>query len=227
MQAVYKRLTDFEARFARYEPTQALTLAYAREALLRANEALAAAGLPVPPDPGPITITGTPPTTGTVGQQYSFTPSTANGSGAKVFSLASGTLLAGLALNASTGAITGPPTAAGTMTALSIRVTDDTGSAATTPTTVTIAAATTPGAVTVDPLVTRSGQQYTFTARRSGDVSQAVSRTMQVAASTDYPPGSPASDWPNGAYATATANFAAGSPTASFTITAPVAAQPE
>ncbi len=178
------------------------------------------------PQPDPITITGIPPTTGTVGQPYSFTPTTANGAGAKVFSK-NVTLLAGLTFSTTTGAITGTPTAPGTMTGLVVTVTDDTGSASTTAATVTIAAASTPGTVTVDPLVTRNGQQYTFTARRTGDVSQAVSRTMQVAASADYPPGSPASDWPNGSYATATANFAAGSPTAPFTITAPVAAQPE
>lgn len=95
--------------------------------------------------PDPLTITGTPPTTGTVGQSYSFTPSAAGGAGTKVYALASGTLLAGLSLNTSTGAITGTPTAAGTMTGLSVRVTDDTGSASTAPTTVTIAAAS-PGA---------------------------------------------------------------------------------
>jgi hypothetical protein len=96
------------------------------------------------PAPTPVSITGTPPTTGTAGQPYSFTPSTAGGAGTKVYTLASGTLLAGLSLNTSTGAITGTPPAAGTMTTLSVRVTDDTGSAATTPTTVTIAAAPSP-----------------------------------------------------------------------------------
>jgi hypothetical protein len=88
-----------------------------------------------------ITITGTPPTTGRVGTAYSFTPATANGSGTKVFTLSSGTLLGGLSFNTATGAISGSPTVAGTMSGLVVTVTDSTGSASTTATTVTIAAA--------------------------------------------------------------------------------------
>lgn len=88
-----------------------------------------------------ITISGTPPTTGQVGQAYSFTPTTANGSGTKSFTLSSGTLLGGLSFNTGTGAITGTPTVAGTMNGLVVTVNDSTGSASTTATNVTIAAA--------------------------------------------------------------------------------------
>jgi len=76
----------------------------------------------------PISIWGAPGG-GTAGTPYSFTPTTANGSGAKTFSY-SGTSLAsvGLAFNTATGAITGTPSAAGTITG-TITVTDATGSA--------------------------------------------------------------------------------------------------
>lgn len=90
-----------------------------------------------------ITISGTPPTTGQVGQAYNFLPSTSNGSGTKTFTLSAGTLLGGLSFSTSTGAITGTPTVVGTMSGLVITVTDSTGSASTAATTVTIAAAAT------------------------------------------------------------------------------------
>lgn len=100
----------------------------------------------------PISISGTPPTTGQVGTAYSFTPATANGSGTKAFSLSGGPLLAGLSFSSTTGAISGTPTAAGSMPNLVITVTDNTGSASTTATSVTIAAST--AARTVGPAVT-------------------------------------------------------------------------
>lgn len=99
-----------------------------------------------------ITINGTPPTTGQVGTAYSFTPTTANGSGTKAFSLSGGPLLAGLSFSSTTGAISGTPTAAGSMPNLVITVTDNTGSASTTATSVTIAASS--AARTVGPAVT-------------------------------------------------------------------------
>lgn len=66
---------------------------------------------------------------GTAGTAYSFTPTTANGSGVKTFSY-SGTSLAGsgLAFNSATGAIAGTPSSAITITA-TITVHDATGSA--------------------------------------------------------------------------------------------------
>lgn len=57
---------------------------------------------------------------------YSLTISTSGGSGAKTFTLESGTLPAGLALNSSTGVISGTATTAGTA-AITIRVTDAVG----------------------------------------------------------------------------------------------------
>lgn len=92
---------------------------------------------------------------------------------------------------------------------------------------VTIVAAPAASTVTIDSLVRQSGNDYFFIARRDGDTSKAVSRQLQVAASTDYLPRSRASDWPGGVFPTVTVNFPAGSPTAPFTITAPAAARPE
>jgi hypothetical protein len=77
-----------------------------------------------------LSISGTPPTTGQVGTAYSFTPTAAGGTGTKTFSLASGTLPAGLSINSSTGAVTGTPTTVGTATGLVIRVTDSTSATA-------------------------------------------------------------------------------------------------
>jgi len=175
------------------------------------------AALPVAPTittPAAISSDGTPQ----VGEQLTGTdPVVANGS------ITRRRWLRGSTAVATTQAYT--PDATGPLT-WSVEVLGLDGSTITSDSTITVAAAATPGTVIVDPIVTRNGQQYTFIARRTGDLSSATSRTMQVAASTDYPPGSPASDWPGG-YAAATANFAAGSATAPFTITAPVAAQPE
>lgn len=85
-----------------------------------------------------VTITGTPPTTGQVGSAYTFTPTVAKGSGTKVFTLSSGTLLGGLSFNTATGAITGTPTVAGTMSGIVITVADSSGSASTMATNVVI-----------------------------------------------------------------------------------------
>ncbi len=75
----------------------------------------------------PVSISGTPGAA-TVGTAYSFTPTTAGGSGTKTFAL-TGTLPPGLAFATTTGAITGTPTTAGTTAGLNITVTDTTGSA--------------------------------------------------------------------------------------------------
>jgi hypothetical protein len=76
-------------------------------------------------------------TTGEVGVAFSSTPTISGGTAPYTFSVATGTLPAGLTLNAATGAITGTPTAAGTFT---IQVKDANGSVATTTCPYTIAA---------------------------------------------------------------------------------------
>ena len=104
---------------------------------------VSSAPITVTPTVTKVTITGTPPANGQVGQAYTFTPATANGTSTKTFTLSAGTLLGGLSFSTTTGAITGTPTVAGTMSGLVITVTDSTGSASTSATNVTIAAAPT------------------------------------------------------------------------------------
>ncbi len=79
---------------------------------------------------GTFSITTTAAAFGIVGNTYSSTPSTANGTAPFTWSLFGGSLPAGLSLNTSTGAVTGTPTAAGNSTA-TLRVVDGAGKVAT------------------------------------------------------------------------------------------------
>lgn len=79
-----------------------------------------------PTGPTPLSLSGTPSATGTVGTPYSFTPSISGGVGPYTVTLISGALPAGLTLNSTTGAITGTPTTATSYTPI-LRVTDSTG----------------------------------------------------------------------------------------------------
>jgi hypothetical protein len=115
----------------------------------------------------PITITGTPPASGMQGQPYVFRPGTAGGAGNKTFAL-SGVLVAGLSFSPRTGAITGTPTLPGTMTGLTVTVTDDTGSASTTATTVTIAAITLAALSGTDALINGTASSGTITGKTAG-----------------------------------------------------------
>lgn len=74
----------------------------------------------------PLSISGTPDEA-TVGDPYSFIPTVTGGSGARLFDV-SPALPDGLALNATTGAITGTPEEAGEYEG-DLTVTDDTGTA--------------------------------------------------------------------------------------------------
>lgn len=70
-----------------------------------------------------FTIVGTPPSTGTVGTPYSFTPTASGGTTPYAFAL-TGTKPPGVNFSTSTGALSGTPTTAGTYSGLSISVTD-------------------------------------------------------------------------------------------------------
>jgi hypothetical protein len=126
-------------------------------------EVLASASLPVTAETSggtiPISISGSP-SFALVGSAYSFTPTTTNGSGTKVFSY-TGTALAGfgLSFNTATGAITGTVTgSAGTITG-TISVTDSSGSDSlpiSVAVIVPVAISGTPGGATI-------GSAYSFT----------------------------------------------------------------
>ena len=73
--------------------------------------------------PAALSITGTPPSSATVGTAYSFTPTTSGGTAPYTYAL-TGTLPAGLSFSTSTGAISGTPTTVGTASGLNITVTD-------------------------------------------------------------------------------------------------------
>lgn len=94
----------------------------------KVNALLVEIKTPVAAGVTPVSISGTPASTAKVGTAYSFTPTTANGSGTKTFAL-TGTLPAGLSFSTTTGAISGTPTATGTASGLNITVTDSSGSA--------------------------------------------------------------------------------------------------
>ena len=76
----------------------------------------------------PVTVTSTSLPAATAGQAYSATLTAADGTAPYKWSVTSGSLPAGLKLNASTGAITGTPTGAGTST-VTVAATDSTTTA--------------------------------------------------------------------------------------------------
>jgi hypothetical protein len=94
-----------------------------------------------PPPPVPVAITTTTLPSGQVGQSIDATLSATGGSGTFTWSVASGSLPAGVSLNASSGLWSGTPTAAGTFT-FTIRASDasDAANCATATFTVAIAA---------------------------------------------------------------------------------------
>ncbi|WP_169739988.1 IPT/TIG domain-containing protein [Actinospica robiniae] len=101
----------------------------------------------------PAFTADTPPATATVGQPYSYTYA-ATGVPAPTFSVASGSLPAGLALNAATGLLSGTPTAPGAAT-FTVKADNGGGNAAVGPsTTITVAASSGP---TIDQQATASG----------------------------------------------------------------------
>ena len=73
-----------------------------------------------------LAIAGSPGSAATVGSTYSATFSASGGYGGKTFSMASGTLPAGLTLSAA-GVLSGTPTVAGSATGLVVRATDASG----------------------------------------------------------------------------------------------------
>lgn len=79
--------------------------------------------VPGAPPPSSLAITGSAPTSGTVGTAYAGDYNASGGTAPYTFSLASGSLPAGTSLNSSTGTISGAPTTAGAFS-FAVRVTD-------------------------------------------------------------------------------------------------------
>jgi hypothetical protein len=129
-----------------------------------ATTALPAFAITVLSSNTPPTISGSPPTTGTVGAAYSFTPtaSDANG-GTLTFSIANRPSWA--TFSSSTGRLQGTPSAAGTFSGIVISVSDGQASTALPPFTITVSDAAnrapTIGGTPLTSVV--QGSQYTFT----------------------------------------------------------------
>lgn len=75
-----------------------------------------------------LSVSGTPVTTATAGVAYTgFTVAASGGAGSYTFAVVAGALPAGISLDASTGAVAGTPTLAGTYAGIVIRATDIVG----------------------------------------------------------------------------------------------------
>jgi hypothetical protein len=98
------------------------------------------------------TISGSPPTTATVGQAYSFTPTAADADGDTLtFTLSATNKPSWMTFNSSTGALSGTPTATGSFANISVTVSDGKATATMTGFSLTVnSAATTTGAVTLN-----------------------------------------------------------------------------
>ena len=151
--------------------------------------------------PAPIVISTTALPDGKVGVPYSTALSATGGTGAYIWTVSSGTLPAGLNLNASSGAIAGTPTATAQQTPLTFKVTD-----AGTPMQTQSAAYT----LTVSP----SGISVGISPRRAG---LTVGQTLTLVASTNDGAGVSWSIAPaGGSFSTATSQDGA-----NVTFTAP------
>jgi hypothetical protein len=130
------------------------------------NTATASLSVTIAPAVVPLAITTTSLPSGTVGLAYSGAVAATGGTTPYTWS-ATG-LPAGLGINASTGAITGTPTAAGTSTAM-VKVTDAANNTATASLSVTIAPAVTPLGVTTTSLPNGVvGKPYSATLSATG-----------------------------------------------------------
>ena len=98
---------------------------------------------PPPPENRAPTISGTPPTTATVGVQYTFQP-TANDPDGDTLAWSIQNRPSWLTFNTATGRLSGTPTAAGTASNIIIRVSDGTATASLPAFSITVAAPTPP-----------------------------------------------------------------------------------
>jgi hypothetical protein len=146
------------------------------------------------------------PSSGEVGAAYSVTLAVSGGVGPYTWSVSSGSLPAGIALNASTGVLSGSPTVAGT-SSFTVKVTDANGQSATQATTLTVVA----------------GPALSFPAPSSGEVKTAYSVTLAVSGGTGpYTWSVSSGSLPDGITLNGSTGVLSGSPTvagtSSFTV---------
>lgn len=155
---------------------------------------------------GGLAITTTSLPNAAVGTAYSATLA-ASGTAPYTWAIAQGTLPGGLTLDASTGTISGTPTAAGT-SSLTIQVTDSSNATASAPLTLAVISATFTGLSNT----ATSAQQLTFTlnpgAKYPQDIEGQIALSFQPDASLAAPADDPA------------IQFSTGGTTASFTVPA-------
>lgn len=129
-----------------------------------------AAGKAVPIQSGggtsPAFINDTPSANASVGVAYNYT-FTASGSPAPTFTVASGALPTGLALNSTTGSLSGTPNAAGTYT-FTIVASNTAGNTITPAITITVATVIAPSFTATTPPAGTQGTPYTYTFGVSG-----------------------------------------------------------
>lgn len=125
----------------------------------------ASLSITVTPPPA-VTTTSLP--NGTVGTAYSQTLAASGGAGALAWSISAGTLPAGLSLNASTGAITGTPTAIG-VSNFTVKVTDHGSPALNATKALSITIVPAPLAITTSSLATgAAAEAYSATVAATG-----------------------------------------------------------
>lgn len=122
---------------------------------------------PAATTPTPITFTGTAPASAEVGVAYSFVPTLSGGSGAITVSAAANSLPNGITLDATTGALSGTPVAAGVAT-IPLTATDAAGQTAELTATFSIAPKLSFG--TIGTKTVSVGGSAAFTAVASGGV---------------------------------------------------------
>jgi len=119
--------------------------------------------------PAPLVITTSSMPAGMVGQAYSATLAASGGTGPYAWMLTSGTLSGGLTLDASSGAITGTPTASASGVQLAFKVTDSGSPSQTASVTLALTIAPAPLVVTTSSLPAgKVGQAYSAMLAASG-----------------------------------------------------------
>ncbi|WP_133247562.1 putative Ig domain-containing protein, partial [Arthrobacter sp. H-02-3] len=182
----------------------------------------------VNPAPAPPVFTAsTPPATATVGTAYTYTFA-ASGNPAPTFRVSSGALPAGLSLNATTGVLSGTPTAAGPAT-FTVTATNGVSPDAVTPSitiTVNTAQAAPVFTASTPPATATVGTAYTYTFAASGNPaptfrvsSGALPAGLSLNATTGVLSGTPTAAGPATFTVTATNGVSPDAVTPSITIT--------